>query len=90
MICTSHLSTAIIDENATALKGISLAHENKIFFPGEETQASQTSQPSSTEKATHKVFIRDTPLRTTQITTAIPNWGAGAAIDKTVGPFVSS
>lgn len=34
-----------------------------------------------------KAFVRDVPVRTTQIKTSVPNWAAGAKVVKTIGPF---
>jgi hypothetical protein len=34
-----------------------------------------------------RVFVRDVPVRSTQIKGSVPLWAAGAAVEKSVGPF---
>ncbi len=34
-----------------------------------------------------KAFVREVPVRTTQIKTSVPAWAAGAKVEKTVGPL---
>jgi hypothetical protein len=34
-----------------------------------------------------KVFIREVPVRTSQIKSSVPNWAIGAKVDKTIGPI---
>jgi hypothetical protein len=36
-----------------------------------------------------RVFVRDTPVRTTQFSGSVAAWAGGAAVDKTLGPFLS-
>ena len=35
-----------------------------------------------------KVFVRDTPIRSTQVAGSIPNWAVGAKVINTIGPFI--
>ena len=96
MLDTLHqqLSNSLIDNEISALKGISFAHEGTDFF----TDTPQTFATSNVDvqgapakqKPSHRVFIRDTPIRNTQIKTSVPAWAAGAAVDKTIGPFISN
>jgi hypothetical protein len=36
-----------------------------------------------------RVFVRDVPVRTTQIPGSVPLWAGGAAVTETLGPFLS-
>ena len=36
-----------------------------------------------------RVFVRDVPIRTTQMSGSIPLWAGGAALEKTLGPFAA-
>ena len=36
-----------------------------------------------------RVFVRDVPVRTTQIPGSVPTWAGGAAVAETLGPFTS-
>ena len=42
-----------------------------------------------TAAADLRVFVRDVPLRTTQVAGSVPLWAGGAALEKTLGPFLS-
>ncbi|MEO6187191.1 MAG: hypothetical protein ABIO82_03780, partial [Ginsengibacter sp.] len=35
----------------------------------------------------YRVFVRDIPVRTTQVKGSVPSWAAGASPEKTLGPF---
>ncbi len=35
-----------------------------------------------------KPFVREVPVRTTQLKTSVPDWAAGAKVEKTVGPLL--
>jgi hypothetical protein len=37
-----------------------------------------------------RVFVRDIPVRTTQIAGSNPSWAAGARVSNTIGPFVNA
>lgn len=38
----------------------------------------------------YRVFVREVPVRSTQINGSVPNWAGGAAVEKTIGPFVNA
>ena len=88
------LSNSLIDESATDLKGISFAHEGTDFFADKDQPAKGSNEDAQNVSAlknnrTHRVFIRDTPIRNAQVKTSVPAWAAGAAVDKTIGPFTN-
>jgi len=43
-----------------------------------------------TEKVELKAFVREVPVRSTQIRASVPAWAAGAKVDKSLGPFKRS
>src|SRR3954466_11392326 len=70
------LSNSLIDDNLIALKGVSFAHERTDFFAAKEksttaSNADAKNISASEEKPTHRIFIRDTPVRNTQIKTSV-------------------
>jgi hypothetical protein len=63
----------------------------------ETSEGTQDLKPSEKVKATEKLkiaeptlkpFVRDVPVRTTQIKTSVPEWAAGAKVEKSIGPLV--
>jgi len=40
------------------------------------------------KEANLKPFVREVPVRTTQIKTSVPAWAAGAKVEKTIGPLL--
>ena len=42
---------------------------------------------AATDKEQVKIFIRELPVRTTQVAGSVPNWGTGAKVIKTIGPI---
>jgi len=88
------LSNTFIDKNIPALKGIAFTHEGINFFAdlpqSEPVSNADTASASTKSKPTHRVFVRDTPVRSAQIKTSVPSWAVGAAVDKTIGPFISN
>jgi len=88
------LSNSLIDNEISALKGISFSHEGTDFFTDTAqlaaTENADVQRASAKQKLSHRVFIRDTPVRNAQVKTSIPAWAAGAAVDKTIGPFISN
>src|SRR5690348_626386 len=85
------LSNALIDDNIPALKGIAFAHEGTDFFgvQPQEAPIEKSNTASVSAKPTHRVFVRDTPVRNAQLKTSVPSWAVGAKVDKTIGPFIN-
>lgn len=48
--------------------------------------AEEVSKTASREIET-RVFVREAPIRSTQLSGSIPAWGQGAKVDKTIGPI---
>lgn len=45
---------------------------------------------SRAKEPDYRVFVREVPVRSTQITGSVPQWAGGAAVEKTIGPFVNA
>jgi hypothetical protein len=66
-----------------------------FFFTGIKNKAlSEKVEKASIEAATikslepdEKVFVREVPVRTTQVSGSVPTWAIGAKVDKTIGPI---
>ena len=89
------LANSLIDNEIPSLKGMQFAHEGADFFseknqPTTAANADAESVSALQQNRSHRVFIRDTPIRSSQIKSSIPSWAAGAAVDKTIGPFISN
>ena len=37
-----------------------------------------------------RMFVRDVPVRTTQIAGSVPDWAAGATLERSIGPFITA
>ena len=91
------LAQTLSDETITAIKNSSFSIEQSdLFFTDaiaehEATRlkalAARTVKEAGKEKL--RVFVRDVPVRSTQIAGSVPLWAGGAAVDKTLGPFLN-
>jgi hypothetical protein len=46
-------------------------------------------QAEQGDRAEFRAFVRDVPARSAQLRDSTPAWGAGAAVDHTIGPFIN-
>jgi len=79
---TQQLSTSLIDNDISAVKGISFTHETAGALENIATTASAgeaASVVSSATKLTHRVFVRDTPLRDAQLKNFSSIMGSGCS-----------
>lgn len=91
------LAGALVYENIDTIKSRFFSAENSdLFFhdalaPEQrarlENLAIQAEQESA--QADRRVFVRDVPVRTSQISGSVPLWANGAAVDETLGPFLN-
>ena len=91
------LAGALVYENIDTIKSRFFSAENSdLFFhdalaPEQrarlESLAMQAVQESS--QADRRVFVRDVPVRTSQISGSVPLWANGASVDETLGPFLN-
>ena len=92
------LASSLIDEDIANVSGIQYSFQNAASFAsqtsqGEAGQDFQTSIQQAIDnnaKPTHRVFVRDVPVRNVLLKTSVPSWAAGSAPDKTLGPFTST
>jgi hypothetical protein len=91
------LAHTLPDETITSVKNSSFSVEQSdLFFtdaiaPGELTRLKNLAAKAVKEAGaeTLRVFVRDVPVRSTQIAGSVPLWAGGAAVEKTMGPFIN-
>ncbi|HJR08190.1 MAG TPA: hypothetical protein VJ842_13090 [Pyrinomonadaceae bacterium] len=89
------LSRSFLPEDIQQLKGSSFAFEEAdLFFPEQIPSPRSASLESIAESAAERnvrpefrVFVREVPVRSTQVHASMPQWAAGAAVERTIGPF---
>ncbi|MCB9336750.1 MAG: hypothetical protein H6577_01345 [Lewinellaceae bacterium] len=89
------LSRTSLPEELAALKASNFSFEDADLFSAEtltRSAAAAFQQVGSKleEAAEYKVFVRETPVRSTQIFASNPSWASGAAPEKTIGPLTSA
>lgn len=88
------LSRSQLPDEPAQLKSSQFSFEGADLFSQEKMTpegraALQTlTQIQSTAPAEYKVFARETAARSTQLPTSVPLWAAGAAVERTLGPFI--
>ena len=93
----TRLAATLIDEE-TPLRGRARTYEHSDLFTEKKVSSSRMENIGKlAEKILtrqkdpeYRLFIRETPAVSAQLQGSIPEWAAGAAIDKTVGPFVNA
>lgn len=91
------LAGVLAGEDITKVKGNFYSPERSdLFFAGvidprELGRMKNLADRAVKEKAAAdlRVFVRDIPIRTTQVAGSVPLWAGGAALEKTLGPFLS-
>ena len=90
------LSRALTHEDLATAKNRYFSVENSdLFFP-DAVAPQQRSRlahlaeriAANTTPPDLRIFVRDVPVRTTQMPGSIPLWAGGAAVAKTLGPFL--
>ncbi len=91
------LALTLPDETISAIKNSSFSVEQSdLFFtdaiPEHEKShlkilATKAVKEAGKEKL--RVFVRDVPVRSTQIPGSVPLWAGGAGVEKTFGPFIN-
>jgi hypothetical protein len=100
-----HAVNALHEELSRALTHTDLAtakdryfsvESSDLFFPDavppqQRVQLTRLAEriAASTTPPDLRVFVRDVPVRTTQMVGSVPLWAGGAAVAKTIGPFLS-
>lgn len=88
------LSRSRLPEDPRQFKESSFTFEQAdLFFAGDIPPASLDSlraaegEAASGDEPEFKVFVREVPVRSTQLHASVPLWAGGAAVDHTVGPL---
>ncbi|MBN7815927.1 hypothetical protein [Algoriphagus pacificus] len=89
------LAKSLLIQNSAEIKPDSYSFENsELFFQNRIPKSKVELIRKEAEKAKisekdpqFKAFVRDVPVRTTQIKTSVPNWAAGAKVEKSIGPM---
>jgi hypothetical protein len=89
------LSRALLPEDPQALKGSRFALESADLFAPERIPADRSAALQSIAarqagaEPEFRVFVREVPVRSTQLQASVPLWAGGAAVDQTLGPFLN-
>ncbi len=91
------LSETVLDQEAALSKSNSFSFEKSdLLFkekitPERLSRLSKLSERIAARKKDpeFRVFVREVPVRSTQIYGSVPSWAGGAAVDKTIGPFLN-
>jgi hypothetical protein len=91
------LARSLFAEDVQQLKTSSFSFENSALFspqqiPADLSDALRSVAEQSTASAAEpefRAFVRELPVRTTQLPSSAPLWSAGAAVDHTIGPFTN-
>jgi hypothetical protein len=90
------LSRALTPDVMTTAKNRYFSVENSDLFFADAVTPQQRSRlahvadriAKDTKPPDLQVFVRDVPIRTTQMPGSVPLWAGGAAVAKTLGPFL--
>ncbi|MBI1766066.1 MAG: hypothetical protein HYR56_32070 [Acidobacteria bacterium] len=88
------LGRALLPTEPAQFKSSQFSFEGADLFAeaqlaAEDRAALQTLAPAQrTAAAEYKVFARETAARSTQLPDSVPLWAAGAAVERTLGPFL--
>lgn len=91
------LSSVILGEDISAIKNSFFSVENSDLFSIDTIDPHQLMHLQSFAGQVVKeasgpdlrVFVREVPVRSTQIKGSVPLWAGGAAVEKTIGPFLN-
>jgi hypothetical protein len=91
------LSRSVPVDDIRQLKGSRFAFEDSDLFSDidipqqrlERLRATAERISTETGEPEFRVFIREVPVRSTQLVASVPLWAGGAAVDHTIGPFTN-
>ena len=89
------LSRSLLADDIAQLKATSFAFENADLFSTENIPRARLEALRSVAEMAldervepeFRVFAREVPVRSPQLHASVPLWGAGAAVERTIGPF---
>ena len=90
------LAQTLQHQDATSITNQSFSYQSSDFFFTQNIKGNRLEKIDervrkileSNETNDLKVFVRDTPIRSTQVAGSIPDWAVGAKVFKTIGPFI--
>ena len=96
-VLRDELSRPLTHTDLAAVKNRYFSIENSDLFFADAVAPRQRAQilqladriAKDTTPPDLRVFVRDLPFRTTQVSGSVPLWAGGAAIERTLGPFLS-
>ena len=91
----SLLSRSLLADDIAQLKATSFAFENADLFSLENIHPARLEMLRSVAEVAlaqraepeFRMFAREVPVRSPQLHASVPLWGAGAAVERTIGPF---
>ncbi len=92
-----NLAGMLLGENINSVKNNILSYENSDLFFSNKVPASRLNKlkdisakvAKEASESNSRVFLRESPVRSSQIRSSIPVWAQGAAVEKTLGPFTN-
>lgn len=91
-----YLARAHIPEDMAALKGSSFSFESSDFLAGESIGDENAAllrtleAERAPEDLEYRVFVREVPVRSTQLHASTPLWAGGAQAERSLGPFANA
>ncbi|MCE7053830.1 hypothetical protein LZF95_04000 [Algoriphagus sp. AGSA1] len=64
--------------------------KKKIEMIRKEAEKATETKATKNEEPELKAFVREVPVRSTQIKASVPAWAAGAKVEKTIGPLTKA
>lgn len=92
------LSRSLVPEDIKETKQTSFTFENADLFSeanikearAESIRSLAEMRVSAEAEPEYRVFVREVPIRSTQIHGSLPLWAGGAAIERSIGPITRS
>ncbi|MEO8399926.1 MAG: hypothetical protein ABI550_08960, partial [Ignavibacteriaceae bacterium] len=93
-----NLAEALPGEDITSVKNNFFSVEGSDLFFNEAISPNRLSRlkdasarisAKDESKSSLRVFVREVPIRSTQLKGSVPAWANGAAVEKTIGPFTN-
>ncbi|WP_119271063.1 hypothetical protein [Taklimakanibacter deserti] len=90
------LSRAVFPDDLTSLKGSSFSFESADFLAAERIPEENAAllrlleKEKAPDELEFRVFVREVPVRSTQLHASAPLWAGGAALERSLGPFANA
>jgi hypothetical protein len=92
-------ANALLQQPPESLTNQSFSFSTTDLFSKEKIESARLINIEDVSKAlvekedqedNFRLFVRDVPVRTTQIPGSVPSWAAGALLDRSYGPFLTA